>query len=426
MSSSRSIVDQYPLSYVPYEDFYRKLHANPELSWREYETAKAVVQKLREISSNLDIKEGIAGTGVIAVLRNGPGKTVMLRADMDALPLKEQTGLPYASHKEMEDVHGNTQPVMHACGHDMHVTSLLAAAAILFSSRERWGGTLVFLFQPAEEGTSGAQGMVADGLYEKHGCPIPDIVLGQHVSFRRTTHVFTKPGLLMAGVERMTIKIFGKGGHGSMPHMAVDPVVMAAHIVVRLQTIISREVEPGELGVITVGSIHAGTAPNVIPAHAELHLSIRFTSTEQRNIIVEGIQRVVKAECLASKSPQEPIFDISESTNPMVNDILATEAVSNSFKAHFGADHFPMAKVVPAAEDFSYLATSIGKPYCFWFLGGHDGEDYDRRKKEGTLDSVPSIHSPFFAPVVQPTLTTGAEALVTAALTFLSNDKSNK
>lgn len=424
MSSFRSIIDQHPLSYAPYEDFYRKLHANPELSWREFETSKAVVQKLRQISSDLDIKESIAGTGVVAVFRNGPGKTVMLRADMDALPLREQTGLPYASHKEMEDVHGNTQPVMHACGHDMHVTALLAAAGILLSSRKHWSGTLVFLFQPAEEGTSGAQAMVSDGLYEKHGCPIPDIVLGQHVSFQRTSRMFTKPGLLRAGVERMTIKIFGKGGHGSMPHMAVDPVVMGAHIVVRLQTIISREIQPGELGVVTVGAIHAGTAPNVIPAHAELHLSIRFTSAEQRCVIVDGIQRVVKAECLAARSPQEPIFNISESTSPMINDVPATEAVSSSFRAHFGDAHIPLTKVVPAAEDFSYLATSIGKPYCFWFFGGHDGEDHDRHEKEGTLASVPSLHSPFFAPVVQPTLTTGAEALVTAALTFLSTNKS--
>ncbi|KAF3402907.1 Hippurate hydrolase [Talaromyces pinophilus] len=424
MSPFRSIIDQHPLSYAPYEDFYRKLHANPELSWREFETAKAVAQKLREMSSDLDIKEGIAGTGIIAVFRNGPGKAVMLRADMDALPLKEQTRLPYASYKEMKDVHGDTQPVMHACGHDMHVTALLAAAGILLSSREHWSGTIVFLFQPAEESTSGARGMVTDGLYEKYGCPIPDVVLGQHVSFQRTGRVFTRPGLLMAGVVQMMIKIFGKGGHGSMPHMAVDPVVMAAHIVVRLQTIVSREVQPGEVGVVTVGAIHAGTANNVIPAHAELRLSVRFTTAEQRNVIVDGIQRVVHAECLAARSPQDPIFHISESTNPMINDIPTTEAVSNSFKAHFGAGHMPLTRVVPAAEDFSELATAIGKPYCFWFLGGHDGEDYDRREKEGTLNSLPSLHSPFFAPAVQPTLTTGAEALVTAALTFLSAEKS--
>ncbi|KAH7001244.1 hypothetical protein EDB80DRAFT_879344 [Ilyonectria destructans] len=406
--------------YEVYENLYRHLHANAELSWQEHETAATVAQTLHAISPDLDIRTGIAGTGLIAILLNGTGATVLLRADMDGLPVEEMSGVSYACTKKMVDDNGDLQPVMHACGHDMHVAAMLAAADVLVSARQHWTGTVVFLFQPAEEKGAGAKAMVDAGLFTVIGCPIPDVVLGQHVYWEKTGSVAVRPGPILSATDGLLIKVFGRGGHGSSPHRTVDPVVLASSIVLRLQTIVSREVPPGELAVVTVGALNVGTAENIISHEAVLKVNTRSVDPVYRDIILNAIKRIVRAECAASASPREPEFTTTFSTSTIFNDQKVTSSLSQTFHQHFGDRFDPNMALVPASEDFNNLALAIRRPYCFWFFGGHDAEDWDRRDRDGTLDGVPMNHSPFFAPAVTPTLQTGTEAMVIGALTFLS------
>lgn len=418
-----SILRDHGPDYDSYAALYKHFHANAELSRMETKTAAKIAVVLRALSRDVEVKTGIGGTGLIGVLRNGAGRTVLLRADMDALPVKEQTGLEYACQKSMEDDEGVTRPVMHACGHDMHVTALLAAAETLVSCRAAWSGTVVFLFQPAEEKMTGAQSMVDAGLYEKHGCPTPDVLLGQHVLWGKAGTVYTTGGLLMTAADGLTIRVFGRGGHGSQPHRTVDPAVLASHIVLRLQNIVSREVPPGELAVVTVGAVHVGSAPNIIADVATLQVSTRSVSERWRAAIHAAIRRVVKAECEASGSPRDPEFDVLFGTSVVDNDRGVTAELGAVFRDHFGDAFNSEAKVVEGSEDFGDLAAAVGKPYCYWLFGGHDPEDWERLNREGRLDDIPTNHSPFFAPVVQPTLRTGTEAMVVGALTFLDTSK---
>lgn len=262
-------MDISSISLPAYEALYKHLHAHPELSNLEAETARTVAQHLSRLGS-FTVKTSIGGHGLVGVLRNGAGSTVLLRADMDALPIREATGLPYASTVSMADVTGTVRPVMHACGHDMHTTCLLAAAEGLLKSRDAWSGTLVVLFQPAEERGTGAKAMVDDGLYARHGVPVPDYVLGQHVVAMRAGSVGSRRGTIMAAADSLRVRLFGVGGHGSQPHRAVDPAVMAAHAVVRLQSVTSREIDPADIAVLTVGSLRAGETENVIADYAEI------------------------------------------------------------------------------------------------------------------------------------------------------------
>ncbi|KAL6885656.1 peptidase M20, dimerization domain-containing protein [Trichoderma evansii] len=265
--------------------------------------------------------------------------------------------------------------------------------------------------------------MIEDGLYDKYGCPIPDVLLGQHVAPRKSGHIDTRPGPLMAGVDAMKITVYGRGGHASMPHMSVDPTVLASHIVVRLQTIVSREVTPGSLAVVTVTSLHVGKAINVISDHALIELSIRSADSEARDSLISAIKRIVVAECNASDSPRDPVFEVVSSIPAMYNDPYTTHIINRSFSAHFGhQNHNPSCEIVPASEDFSHLASAIGKPYCFWFFGGQDTADWEEKSKANRLDSVPSLHSALFAPAIQPTLSIGVEALVVATMAVFSGD----
>lgn len=417
------LLREHAPDYKPYEDLYRHFHTNAELSRMEHKTAAKVAETLKSLSPDIEITTGIGGTGLTGILRNGKGKTVLLRADMDGLPVQEQTGLDYACTKKMEDDEGETRCVMHACGHDMHVTALLAASETLVSSRKEWSGTLVLLFQPAEEKMTGAKAMVRDGLYEKHGCPVPDVLLGQHVLWGKAGSVYTRPGALMTAADGLTIRVYGRGGHGSQPHRSIDPAVLASHIVLRLQNIVSREVPPGELAVVTVGSVHVGSASNIIGDEAVLQVSTRSVSEHWRSAIHAAIRRVVKAECEASNSPRDPEFDVLFETSVVDNDSTVTEAISDGFRNHFGDMFDPDTEVLTASEDFGDLAHAVKRPYCYWFFGGHEPEDWERLNKEGKLGDIPTNHSPFFAPVVQPTLRTGTEALVVGALTFLGKGK---
>jgi len=399
------------------EALYRDLHAHPELAFTEHRTAGIVADALTAFG--LEVHTGIATTGVVGVLRNGEGPTVLLRADMDALPVREQTGLPWASTEAVTDAAGNTVPLMHACGHDIHITCLLGAVESLLASREEWSGTLVALFQPAEEHGGGAQVMVDDGLYEK--IPVPDVVLGQHVLPAPAGMVGAHPGAAMAAVDTMEVTLHGRGGHGSRPETTIDPVVMAAATVMRLQTVVSREISPKDTAVVTVGSLHAGTKNNIIAAEATLGISVRSFNEEVRQRVLDGVHRVIRAESQASGAPKEPDMEWGERYPVTVNDLDSTDRVNAAFAAEFGEDQVLHPGPLSGSEDVGNLATAAGVPLVYWMLGGADPETVRAAMAAGTADTdIPSNHSPFFAPLAQPTIDTGVRALVVAAREWLA------
>lgn len=400
------------------EDLYRDLHRHPELSHQEHRTAAVVAEPLG--ATGFAVTTGVGGTGVVGVLHNGAGPTVLLRADMDALPVREETGLPYASTETAIPVGEDAPvPVMHACGHDMHTACLLGAARLLADGRQHWGGTLVVVFQPAEETIDGARGMVTDGLAELTG-PV-DVVLGQHVAPLPAGALATIPGPAFAGCASIRITVYGRGGHASMPQSTVDPVVLAAAIVLRLQGVVAREVEPGEPAVVTVGRLHAGTRANIIADRAELLINIRFYSESVRSTLLAAIRRIVAAECAASGSPREPDFDIFEQAPITDNDTDVTARVDTAFTAVFGSEAMTTAPRVIGSEDFSDIARGVDAPYTFWLFGGADPALFAVPGADDAMPlDVPVNHSPHFAPVIQPTLNTGTTALVAAALAWLA------
>ncbi|KAL8687596.1 MAG: hypothetical protein Q9218_006275 [Villophora microphyllina] len=338
---------------------------------------------------------------------------------MDALPVLEKTALDYASKKTMTDANGTEVPVMHACGHDVHVSCLMAAAELLYAARSEWEGTLICLFQPAEELVAGAQAMVDDGLYTKHGLPKPDIILGQHVfCLHKAGTIALRPGPVLAAVDSPKIRVFGKGGHGSMPSHCIDPIVIASHIVVRLQTIVSRELEPGKVGVVTCGKFQAGTASNIIPDYADLELTVRSFDTKVQRQLLDAIERIVRAECEAGRSPKAPEITNVAHAPATVNSDGESKILKASFSKYF-QDNATSMEPLSGSEDFSILARAIERPYVFWGLGGCDQVKWDEAKKNGTIGEIPSNHSARFAPVMEPTLQTGTDALALAALTFL-------
>ena len=388
------------------DDLYRDLHEHPELSFEETRTAAIAAEELR--AAGFEVIEHIGRTGVVGVLRNGDGPTVLLRADMDALPVDEDTGLAYAS----------TVPgVMHACGHDVHVACLVGAAHELAATRAEWSGTVIALFQPAEEVGNGAQSMLDDGLYEK--VPVPDVVLGQHVGPAPAGMLGAHSGAAFASADSLDVTVHGRGGHGSRPETTIDPIVVAAAIVGRLQTIISREVAPQEVAVVTVGRLHSGTKNNIIPESAELGLSVRAYSEEVRGRLLGSIERIAVAEAAASGAP-DPTIEFAESFPVTVNDPVATERTMGAFRAAFGEQAVLDPGQVSGSEDVGLLATAANAPLVYWILGGVHPETYLAAASAGTIDrDIPSNHSPKFAPVVQPTLDRGVAALVTAARVWL-------
>jgi amidohydrolase len=387
---------------------YRDLHQHPEPSFEEKRTAGIAAERLR--AAGFEVRTGIGGTGVAGVLRNGEGPTVALRADMDALPVLERTGLPYASTHD---------GLMHACGHDVHVTCLTGAAQLLSAGRDQWRGTLVALFQPAEEIAAGARAMVDDGLFDLTGPP--SVVLGQHVFPRPAGTVLIRPGEILGAADSMEIRLYGRGGHSSQPERTVDPVVLAAAIVMRLQTVVSREVSPFERAVLTVAQIHAGHKENVIADEASITLNIRTFSPEVRRTLLAAIERVVNAEAVASGAPRPPSFHTLNAFPLTANDPGATADLTDAFASRFGAARVADMAPMMGSEDFGVFGTAAGVPSVFWGLGGTDPSQYARAEREGRLgEDVPGNHSPFFAPLISPTLPMGVEALVTAALTWLS------
>ena len=404
------------------EDLYRDLHAHPELSHQETRTAATVAARLRQ--DGCEVHEQVGGTGVVGVLANGDGPTVLLRADMDALPVREATGLPYASTAVATDADGAEVPVMHACGHDVHVACLVGAVSLLAGARHAWRGSVVAVFQPAEEVADGAQGMVEDRLVDlvggAAGVARPEVALCQHVLPLPAGQVATRVGPTLSAADSMRITVHGRGAHGSMPHASVDPVVLAAMIVVRLQTVISRETQPGEPAVLTVGSVQAGTKSNVIPDHAVIALNVRTYHDQTRAAILDAIRRIVVAECEASGSPRPPEFELFDRFPLTDNDPGVTERVAAAFRRRFGDDAVELP-LQTASEDFTDLPGAFGIPYTYWGIGGIDRDLYEQARAAGRVaQDVPVNHSAAFAPVLQPTLDTGTTALVTAALEWLA------
>lgn len=401
---------------------YRDLHSHPELAFGEHRTAAIVTDRLTELG--FVVTTGIGRTGVVGVLANGAGPTVLLRADMDGLPVLEDTGLDWASTDTAIDHTGADVPVMHACGHDIHMTCLIGAAEELVGSRTEWSGTLIALFQPAEEHGGGAQVMVEDGLYEK--IPVPDVVLGQHVLPLPAGMLGAHPGAALAAVDTMEVTLHGRGGHGSQPHTTIDPVVMAAATVMRLQTVISREVSPQETAVVTVGSLHAGTANNIIAEEATLGISMRSFSEEVRAQVLASVERIINAESLASGASKPPTIEWGERYPVTLNDPEATERTTAAFAAAFGEDSLFDPGALSGSEDVGNLATGATEakgspvPLVYWILGGSDPAAIAAARASGTVGTdIPTNHSPHFAPIAQPTIETGVRALVVAAREWL-------
>lgn len=402
-------------SILPFiEEVYKDLHQNPELPMQEFRTAGIVAEIMRK--EGFETVEKIGGTGVVGILRNGNGPTVMLRADMDALPMQEETGLSYASQAKSVSKQGETVPVAHGCGHDMHTSWLLGAAKILAAGREHWQGTVIALFQPAEETGKGSQLMLADGLSGL--IPKPDIILGQHLLQFRAGTVAYRAGQILTAGDSWLVRFFGKGAHGGMPHQGVDPLIMAAAAVLRLQTIVSREVSPQAQAVITVGEFHAGSAENIIPAEAYIKLNVRTTDEKVRAHVLDAIRRVCIAEARASNAPKDPVFEEINNFPLTVNDEKATKAIAREFRNHFG-ELLVQTTPLGASEDFGRYGKEWQTPYVYWFVGGTDPDVYDKAVKDGTVSHLPGPHSPFWAPVLAPTIRTGIEAMLAAAGVWL-------
>ncbi|OJJ08513.1 hypothetical protein ASPVEDRAFT_47662 [Aspergillus versicolor CBS 583.65] len=418
--SFQSILDKHRPDMKTYESIYRDFHQNPELSTLENETSAKIVKHLKSISQDLDIRTGIGGNGLIAIYKNGSGPTILLRSDMDGLPIEEETGLEYASKKRMTDATDNVEkPVMHACGHDAHMTCNIGAAETLLKAKDEWSGTIIFLFQPAEEIARGAQAMVEDGLFgSKHNCPIPDVLLGQHVFPLPPGKVVTKAGTVMSAADSFRITIYGKGGHGSMPDLCVDPVVVGSSIVMKLQTIVSREMPPSESAVVTVASFHSGATANVISNQAVLQLNVRTVSEHSRKVAVDAVYRIVKGECQMARCPKEPLFERLSQYPLSINDAGLSEKVQESFTNHFGDQHQVLEAPFAGSEDFSNLATAINKPSFFWGWSATHPDTW-KKYEDGTLDQLPSNHSSSFTTGIPGALVTGIDAMVVAALTFV-------
>jgi amidohydrolase len=400
---------------------YQDLHAHPELAFQEVRTARVVAAELARLG--FDVTEAVGRTGVVGVLQNGPGPAVLLRADMDALPVLEQTGLPYASQVVATGSDGVSQPVMHACGHDVHVTCLLGACARLADGRSRWSGRVVAVFQPAEELGGGAESMIDERLFERFGQPT--VVLGQHVTPLPAGVIGLHAGVAFAAADGLEVTMFGRGGHGSQPEDTVDPVVLAASTVMRLQTVVSREVSWRDPAVITVGSLHAGSVGNIIPDRAELSISIRSFSPAARTRAKESVLRIITAEARASGADRDPDVRYLPAFPPVVNDADAVERTRPALQSVCSTVVDP--GTLAASEDVGMFADASGAPCVYWLLGGADSAGFSGATTAEEIATraaaLPANHSPLYAPVPQPTLDVGVAALEAAARVWLGGSE---
>ena len=399
--------------YPQVESLYIDLHRNPELSLHEVKTAATLAEQLRKLG--FEVTTGVGGTGVVGVLKNGSGPTAMIRAELDALPVPEKTGLPYASRVTTKDDQGVEVPVMHACGHDLHMAIGIGTAMLLAQNRDRWHGTFIFVGQPAEERIRGASAMLKDGLFTRF--PRPDYALSLHdtASLPAGKLGYTS-GYALSNSDSVDVTIYGRGAHGSAPQNGVDPIVIAARTILGWQTIISREKSPFDPGVITVGSIHGGTKHNIIPDEVKLQLTVRSYTEEVRKRLLASIERIAKAEAEAAGAPKPPRVEVIESVTSVYNDPALTQRVAAALKQAFGDDNVVPQPPDMASDDFAEYGKA-GVPSLQFGLGAVNPEKFAAAKKNG--EELPGPHSPFFAPDREPSLRTGMEAETTAVLVVL-------
>ena len=395
--------------------FYEDLHRNPELGYQEVRTSAKLAEKLRALG--YEVTTGVGKTGVVAVLRNGKGPTVLIRTDMDGLPMEEKTGLPYASVATAKDDKGETVKVMHGCGHDIHMTALVGAAALLVAVKNEWRGTLMLVGQPAEEGGGGASAMLKDGLFERFGRP--DFTLALHdVPYLPAGSLGITPGYANANSDRVDITVYGKGGHGSTPHLTVDPIVIAARIVLALQTIVARETDPLDPAVVTVGAIRGGTTYNVIPDETTLKLTVRTLKPEVRERIFAAIARIAKAEAAAAGAPKEPLVAVQAGGyQSNHNDPALAKRITSVFETNFGKDKVSAPPPTMGGEDFGDFGRAANAPSVMFWLGATPAAVFGAAGGDPT--KLPSLHSSLWAPDPEPTIKTGAAALAFAALEVL-------
>ncbi len=394
---------------------YQELHANPELSLKETKTAARLAEAVRKLG--YDVTEKVGGNGVVAVLKNGPGPVVLIRTDMDGLPIVEQTGLPYASKARSKNSAGADIGVMHACGHDVHMTCWLGTARVLAALKDQWSGTIVLVAQPAEEIVAGARMMLEDGLYKRF--PKPDYALALHADpLIEAGAVTYSEGLALANSDTVDIVVKGKGGHGAAPHVTVDPVVLAARIILDLQTIVSREVNPLDPCVVTVGSIHGGTKHNIIPNEVRLQLTVRTTKTEVRDHVLKAIDRIAKAAAVAARAPEPDVrVNLEEFTPATYNDVALARQLGTVFKAALGNENVRDRRPVMGAEDFGRF--SEGKiPIFMYFLGTVSKDRYEAAQKPGGVP-LPGAHTDAYAPLPEPSIRTGVRTMSLAALNLM-------
>ena len=411
-STSKEVDAVYPAVH----ELYLDIHQNPELSSHETRTAEILAARLRALG--YDVTERVGGTGIVAVLKNGSGPTVMLRTELDALPVEEKTGLPYASKIHTKDDGGHDVPVMHACGHDLHMAAILGTATIMVQNQNTWHGTLMFIGQPAEETITGARAMLADGLLSRF--PKPDYGIALHVGNELPAGTIgITSGVYSTAADSLRITIYGKGGHGSAPHTAIDPIVIAARTIVALQTITSREVKPGEMAVVTVGYIRAGTKNNIIPNDAEMGITVRTYNPQVRRQVLAAIDRIVKGEAMAGGATREPTIEHFESTGSVYNDPALVERLRPVIEAALGKQNVYTVEPITASEDYSAFVEA-GIPSVFMNLGGANPEKLAEAQKMNV--PLPSNHSSYFAPDVEPSLR-GAITCEVAVLRNLLNGK---
>lgn len=418
-AEGQSVSDLVAKNISGHRELYRYLHGHPELSFMEQSTASMLSEKLE--NRGFEVTRKIGGNGFVGVLRNGEGPVVMIRTDMDALPLREKTGLSYASTINMTDADSVMMPVMHACGHDMHMSVWLGTASVLASLKDQWQGTLIFLAQPAEEKGAGAAAMLADGLYERF--PVPDAAVAFHVNAEMPAGTIGyRQGPLMAGVNSVDITVFGVGGHGAMPHRAIDPVVLSSRIVLALQTIVSREIDPLEPAVVTVGSIHGGTVHNIIPDQVKMQLTVRFYDDPVYDHIIASLNRISAGIAVSAGLPEDkyPLVEpVGRLTPPLVNDAGLTSRVAASFGREIGEENVIEVKPITAAEDFSlYGRTKEEVPIAMFWLGSVNKSAFDEHEAGGR--ELPGLHSPLYHPDFGPTYTTGVRAMSAAVLDLLN------
>ena len=395
--------------YAQADSFYQDLHRQPELSGHEEKTAATLAAGLKALG--YEVTTGVGRTGIVGVLKNGAGPVVLLRTELDALPVEEKTGLDYASTARTKDDNGVDVGVMHACGHDLHMAAWMATARIMIGTRDRWAGTLVLMGQPAEETLRGAQWMIDDGLLTRF--PKPEVALAVHDDARYPAGLIGyRAGPVLSNSDTIRVTIFGAGGHGARPEATIDPVVIAARTVLALQTIVSREVSPFDAAVITVGTIHAGTKANIIPAEARIELSVRSLTEKVRAHLLSAIDRIVKAEAIAGRSPREPIIDRFDGADALVNDPALTERVSSALRRALGPERVKEIEPEMPSEDFSRLR-GAGVPTLALRIGAVEPAALAAAEKSG--DTLPGLHSPLFAPDRERTL----KAAITAEVLSL-------